>query len=86
MRKIILLLFLFILISSKKFLGQEILSEDFNDNIVLQKAGFGGILPEAEENPNTNMDLIFDNIDFIKKVINNVKQNETDMKIKYNIK
>jgi len=52
----------------------------------LIKAGFGGILPEAEENPNTNMDLIFDNIDFIKKVLNNVKQNETDMKIKYNIK
>ena len=43
MRKIILLLFLFILISSKKFLEQEILSEDFNDNIVLKKAGFGGI-------------------------------------------
>ena len=60
-----------------------------NKNILIKnliKAGFGGILPEAEDNPNTNMDLIFDNIDFIKKVLNNVKQNEKDMKIKYNIK
>ena len=32
------------------------------------------------------MNLIFDNIDFIQKVLNNVKQNEKDMKIKYNIK
>ena len=43
MRKIILLLFLFILILSKKYLGPEILSEEFDDDIVLQKAGFGGI-------------------------------------------
>ena len=60
-----------------------------NKNILIKnliKAGFGGILPEADENPSTNMDLIFDNIDFIKKVLNNVKQNEKDMKIKYNIK
>ena len=60
-----------------------------NKNILIKnliKAGFGGILPEAEDNPNTNMDLIIDNIDFIKKVLNNVKQNEKDMKIKYNIK
>ena len=59
-----------------------------NKNILIKnliKAGCGGILPEAEDNPNTNIDLIFDNIDFIKKVLNNVKQNEKDMKIKYNI-
>ena len=43
MRKIILLLFLFILILSKKYLGPEILSEEFDDDIVLQKAGFGEI-------------------------------------------
>ena len=63
-----------------------------NKNILiknLMKAGFGGIIPENEENeenPNTNMDLIFDNVDFIQKVLNNVKQNEKEMKIKYNIK
>ena len=60
-----------------------------NKNILIKnliKAGFGGIIPENEENPSTNMDLIFDNIDFIQKVLNNVKQNEKDMKIKYNIK
>ena len=60
-----------------------------NKNILiknLMKAGFGGIIPENEENSNTNMDLIFDNVDFIQKVLNNVKQNEREMKIKYNIK
>ena len=36
-----------------------------NKNILIKnliKAGFGGILPEAEDNPNTNMDLIFDKV------------------------
>ena len=56
----------------------------------LVEAGFGGILPENDENNlndlNTNMDLIVENLDFIQKMLNNVKQNEKDMKIKYNIK
>ena len=56
----------------------------------LVKAGFGGILPENEEKNandlNTNMDLIVENIDFIQKILNNVKQNEKEVKIKYNFK
>ena len=63
-----------------------------NKNILIKnfiKAGFGGIVPEDDEKnnvPNTNMDLIIGNIDFIQKMLNNVKQTEKDMKIKYNIK
>ena len=44
MKKIILIFFLFTLISSKKkFLGPEILSEELDDDISLQKSRFGGI-------------------------------------------
>ena len=32
------------------------------------------------------MDLIVENIDFIQKILNNVKQNEKEVKIKYNFK
>ena len=35
---------------------------------------------------NTNMELILDNYEYIKKMLNNVKQTENDMKLKYNIK
>ena len=53
----------------------------------LVEAGFGGIVPENENKDlNNNMDLIIDNIDFIRKTLNNVKQTENDIKIKYNIK
>ena len=56
----------------------------------LVEAGFGGVLTENDENNlndlNTNMDLIVENLDFIQKMLNNVKQNEKDKKIKYNIK
>ena len=56
----------------------------------LAEAGFGGIIPENEEKNindiNTNMDLIVGNFDFIRKMLNNVKQTEKEMKIKYNIK
>ena len=53
----------------------------------LVEAGFGGIVPGNENKDlNNNMDLIIDNIDFIRKTLNNVKQTENDIKIKYNIK
>ena len=32
------------------------------------------------------MDIIIENFDFLQKMLNNVKQTENDMKIKYNIK
>ena len=63
-----------------------------NKNILIKnlvRAGFGGIMPENEvkENDiNTNMDIIIENFDFLQKMLNNVKQTENDMKIKYNIK
>ena len=63
-----------------------------NKNILIKnlvKAGYGGIVPENEEvgnDINTNMDLIVDNFDFIQKMLNNVKQKESEMKKKYNIK
>ena len=44
MRKIILILFLLTLISSKKFLGPEILSEELEDDNILKKDGLGGNL------------------------------------------
>ena len=56
----------------------------------LVEAGFGGIVPENKEKDindlKTNMELIEDNYDFIRKMLNDVKQTEEEMKIKYNIK
>ena len=40
MRNIILILCLFILVSSKKFLAREALPEELDDEIILQKGGF----------------------------------------------
>ena len=51
MRKIILILF-FSFISSKTFLRPEILSEDLDDDIALEKSGFGGI-PRSISIPKT---------------------------------
>ena len=53
----------------------------------LVEAGFGGIAPENENKDlNTHMDLIIENIDYIQKTLNNVKQTEKSIKMKYNIK
>ena len=53
----------------------------------LVEAGFGGIVPENENKDlNTHMDLIIENIDYIQKTLNNVKQTEKSIKMKYNIK
>ena len=42
MRKIILILFLLTLVSSNKFLEKNELPEELDDEIILQKGGFGG--------------------------------------------
>lgn len=56
------------------------------------KAGFGGILSEKDEKSSyygsvsSNMELIEENIDFIKKMLKNCKDNENEIKKKYNLK
>ena len=64
----------------------------------LIKAGYGGIMPDNEEKDginnssyygssvNSNMDIILDNIDFIQKMLKTCKDNENNIKKKYNLK
>jgi len=59
MRKKILIFFLLTLISSKKFLGLEILSEELDDDIALQKPENKGIslfisIPKPVAHPRSN--------------------------------
>ena len=51
----------------------------------LYNSGLGGIVPNKNEQ-NTNEDFILDNIELIKKIVNDVNENEKNVKIKYNLK
>jgi len=51
----------------------------------LYNSGLGGIVPNKNEE-NTNEDLLLGNIEVFKKIINDVNENEKNVKIKYNLK
>ena len=50
----------------------------------LNNLGVGGIIPDQNDE-NTNEDLLLGNIEVFKKIINDVKENEKNVKIKYNL-
>ena len=59
-----------------------------NKNILINnlfKAGIGGIIPEKSEEENANFDLLYCNVEQIKKILNSIKESENNIKMKYNI-
>jgi len=50
----------------------------------LYNSGVGGIIPDQNEE-NTNEDLLLGNIEVFKKIINDVNENEKNVKMKYNL-
>ena len=59
-----------------------------NKNILINnlfKAGIGGIIPEKSEEENANIDLLYCNVEQIKKILNSIKESENNIKMKYNI-
>lgn len=79
-------------IDLKRINNEKNRRENININDKIKK-GFSELFIDDEEIKgnnfnfnNTNMELILDNYEYIQKMLNNVKQTENDMKLKYNIK
>jgi len=79
-------------IDLKRINNEKNRKENSNINNKIKK-GFSGLFIDEEEIKgnnfnfnNTNMELIPDNYEYIQKMLNNVKQTENEMKLKYNIK